>query len=96
MKRTIKTSLGYSMFVASIERTDLPSHIIKNADSFQNYYVVRNVDENGSALFYLGKDGTVPQEICGWYAKHGEFWTSCGKTFKDAIEGMIADGWKYA
>lgn len=96
MNRTIRLDNGYTMFVKAIDRSELPEGLIY-ASGYTKFYVVKNFDDKGYSFFYLasGNEG-APKQIVGWYPKSKSFWPHFGTTLKSAIEGMIADGWKYA
>ena len=97
-KRTLKRAeitSGHSLFVKSIDRSELPKGL-ERTEGFTDFYVVKNFDDEGVVFFYLAKGNpAAPREVCGWY-RGGKFWDSYGKTIPDAINGMQRDGWLYA
>jgi hypothetical protein len=96
MTKTIQVKSGHTMFIKSIDRSELPAHLAYTQD-FTHFYVVKNWDDNGVTFLYLGKgQPAAPGQIVAWYRKTGAMWTSFGKNFKAAIEGAQADGWMYA
>jgi hypothetical protein len=95
MKKTLRVASGHTMFVKSIDRSELPKGL-DNARDYTSFYVVKNWDDNGCTFMYLGKGyKSAPNEIVAWYPK-GAFWSGYGKNIKDAIEGAQKDGWMYA
>ena len=89
---------GHTLHVSPIDRAALPAHVeAQYADKYTKFYVVKNWDANGVVFFYLAKGhADAPNQICGFFAKTGKFWSSYGKTLEAAIDGMQADGWMYA
>lgn len=96
MEKTIRTSTGHTMFVESATREELPNDLFA-ADTYTKFYRVRNFDKTGVIFFYLASGNALaPKQIVAWYGKHYAFWSGYGTTLANAIEGAIADGWKYA
>ena len=97
METTIKAQSGHSVFVKEIAYDDLPEAVKNNesSKSYKTFYAVKNFDDDGVIFFYLAKEArkTKPQ-IVAFYC-NGEFWSSYGLTFKEAIDGAQQDGWLY-
>ena len=83
--------------MTSIDRSDLPEHLSPETSEYSNFYVVRNWDENGPVMLYLGKGHEqVPHQIVAWYRNTGSLWTRYGMTLKEAIDGAFRDAYMYA
>jgi hypothetical protein len=86
---------GHTMHVSEIPAEQVPD--LENKLCFTKFYAVRNWDAEGLTFMYLGKGNKdAPKEVVAWYAKHGSFWSGCGKNLKEAIEGAQRSGWMYA
>ena len=98
-KRTLRRDQiksGHSLFVRSIDRSELPKGM-KDTEGFTDFYVVKNFDDKGVVFFYLAKGNpNAPREVCGWYRNTLKFWSSYGDSIADAINKMQRDGWMYA
>ncbi len=86
---------GHALHVREIDPKDMPEFVYKQ--SYTRFFAVRNGNADGVIFMYLGQgDKQAPREIVAWYRKHGEFWSGCGYSFKEAIEGAQRDGWLHA
>lgn len=80
------------MFVASIDRSELPKGL-EYAEEYDQFYVVKNFDVDGVIFMHIGYHKKERQYVV-WY-RGGKFWSSYGTSLKSAIEGAQKDGWMY-
>jgi hypothetical protein len=93
----VNAQSGHTMFVEPITFGELPEVIKTNgyAPQYKKFYVVKNFDKDGVIFFYLAEEGhQSKKEIVCFYC-NGEFWSSFGKTLKEAIDGAQKDGWMH-
>jgi len=97
MSKTINAQSGHTLFIEKIKAGE-QGHPAP-ADSYENFYVVKNGDAAGVIFMYLATGYTAPhvkscKEVHVFY-RNGQMWTSMGKNFQTAIDGAQKDGWMY-
>ncbi len=93
--KTINTFTGHSMFISSIDKSDMPKTEDNFINGFTKFYKVQNWNAEGDVFFYLCSGNSNGNgEICGFYS-NGSFWSHYGTNLKEACEGMMRDGWMY-
>ena len=92
--RTYKVETEQGEFTVE-EMKEKPTVDLEHKKGYTRFYQVRAV--NGLIVFWLGRGHyEAPTEVVGWYRKSKKMHYGYGKTFKEAVELLIRDGWKYA
>jgi hypothetical protein len=93
----IHAQSGHTLFVEPIEFGELPEAVKTNgyAPQYKKFYAVKNWDKDGIIFFYLAKEGRQSKTEIVCHYCNGQFWSSFGKNFQEAIDGAQKDGWMY-
>ena len=68
---------------------------LEYSKGYTKFYEVKS--RNDTTVFFLGKGHPeAPKEIVGWYGKSGSMHHSYGESFKEIVNILLRDGWRYA